>query len=120
MDVMGRPVLAMRVPYLGQSGYELHLTMDSLLRVYQQLMKVGSSTDGVLVNAGYRAMKSVSLEWNHCVWGADLGYCDTAVEAGLGATCSRHKDYLGQEVVDHQLQNGVTRRRVLLTGKPEE
>ncbi|XP_065183670.1 sarcosine dehydrogenase, mitochondrial-like [Sycon ciliatum] len=116
MDIVGRPALAMRVPYLGQSGYELHITMDSLLQVYEQLMKV---PDSGLVNAGFRAMKSVSLEWNHCSWGADLGGCDTPVEAGLGSTCSQFKDYLGKEVVDEQLQNGITRRRVLLAGKPE-
>ena len=50
----GHEVLALRVSFVGEMGWELHIPADSCVAVYRAIMEVGKPLG--LVNAGYRAI----------------------------------------------------------------
>lgn len=53
-------VRALRVSFVGELGYELHIPKESCPQVYNILMKAGGTMG--LKNAGYRSMYSLSSE----------------------------------------------------------
>ena len=75
------PVLALRVTYLGELGYELHLPSEYAAHVYELLWAAGR--DLGLADAGYRAINSLRLEKRYLYWGSDITPDYTPYEAGL-------------------------------------
>jgi sarcosine dehydrogenase len=53
-------VRALRVSFVGELGYELHIPKESCVQVYNILLRVGAALG--LKNAGYRSMYSLSSE----------------------------------------------------------
>lgn len=59
----------MRLSFVGELGWELHVPRPSCVPVYQAVMAAGAKHG--LVNAGYRAIDSLSIEKGaHKSWGA--------------------------------------------------
>ncbi|GFU32187.1 sarcosine dehydrogenase, mitochondrial, partial [Nephila pilipes] len=56
----GHQVLAIRLSFVGELGWELHIPYESCVPIYKALMQKGKNY-GIL-NAGYRAIDSLSLE----------------------------------------------------------
>ncbi|XP_015427856.1 PREDICTED: sarcosine dehydrogenase, mitochondrial [Myotis davidii] len=56
----GHLVRAMRLSFVGELGWELHIPGPSCVPVYQAVMAAGAKHG--LVNAGYRAIDSLSIE----------------------------------------------------------
>ena len=75
------PVLALRVTYVGELGWELHMPVEVAVTVYEALQAEG------VVNAGYRAIETLRLEKGYRAWGSDIGPDHTPVEAGLLWAC---------------------------------
>ena len=100
------PVLALRVTYLGELGWELHMPVDVAVTVYQALQAVG------VVNAGYRAIESLRLEKGYRAWGSDIGPDHTPIEAGLGWACKMKSGvpFQGRDALAAQLKHGVKKR----------
>ena len=69
--VAGRRVRALRITYVGELGWELHVPVDSAAAVYDALLAAGAPHG--LVNAGYRAIESCRLEKGYRAWGSDIG-----------------------------------------------
>ncbi len=65
------PVLALRVTYVGELGWELHMPVEVAVTVYEALMEAGR--DLGLANAGYSAIETLRLEKGYRAWGADIG-----------------------------------------------
>jgi 4-methylaminobutanoate oxidase (formaldehyde-forming) len=82
ITVANAPVLALRVTYVGELGYELHIPVEFALTVYDALMEAGRR-HGV-ANAGYRAIESLRLEKGYRAWGAEIGPDHSPLVAGLG------------------------------------
>ncbi|HEX2447779.1 MAG TPA: FAD-dependent oxidoreductase, partial [Methyloceanibacter sp.] len=76
------PVLALRVTYVGELGWELHTPVEFAATVYDALMEAGKA-HGV-ANAGYLAIESLRLEKGYRAWGADIGPDHSPLVAGLG------------------------------------
>jgi len=95
IDVGYAPVLALRVTYLGEQGYELHVPVEYALYLYERLWAAGERHG--IANAGYRAINSLRLEKHYLVWGADITPDYNPYEAGLGFCVARDKGpYLAQ------------------------
>nr|WP_316652510.1 FAD-dependent oxidoreductase [uncultured Gellertiella sp.] len=107
IGIAGCPVRALRVTYVGELGYELHLPVEYATTVYEALMAAGRG-DG-LVNAGYRAIESCRLEKGYRAWGSDIGPDHTPVEAGLAwaVKTRRPTPFKGRAAIEAQQQNGV-------------
>ncbi|KAM9722394.1 sarcosine dehydrogenase, mitochondrial isoform 3-T3 [Dama dama] len=103
-------VRAVRLSFVGELGWELHTPRPSCLPVYQALMTAGAKHG--LVNAGYRAIDSLSIEKGYRHWHADLRADDSPLEAGLAFTCKLKSSipFLGREALEKQQAEGLRRR----------
>lgn len=104
------PVLALRVTYVGELGWELHIPVEFAVTVYEAVMQAGR--DFGLVNAGYRAIETLRLEKGYRAWGADIGPDHTPIEAGLGwgVKLKSGVPFRGREALVAQLAAGVKKR----------
>ena len=107
IGIAGCPVKALRVTYVGELGWELHLPVEYATTVYNALMQAGAEHG--LMNAGYRAIESCRLEKGYRAWGSDIGPDHTPVEAGLGWAVKMRKDidFKGRDAIADQQANGV-------------
>jgi 4-methylaminobutanoate oxidase (formaldehyde-forming) len=78
----GAPILAVRITYVGELGWELHVPVEFAVTVYDAIMAAGAPLG--LVDGGYRAIESMRLEKFYHAWGADIGPDHTPAMAGLG------------------------------------
>ncbi|NEH60227.1 FAD-dependent oxidoreductase [Rhizobium leguminosarum] len=110
IGIAGCPVRALRITYVGELGYELHVPVEYATTVYDVLMASGGELG--LVNAGYRAIESCRLEKGYRAWGSDIGPDHTPVEAGLGWAVKMRKSiaFRGREAIERQLSGGVKKR----------
>ena len=101
IHVAGRPVTAMRVSYVGELGWELHLASADLPGVYEEICRAG--VDFKLVDFGSYALNSMRLEKAYHGWGADFGSEYSLFDAGLEKFIDYEKlDFIGLEAVLQQ------------------
>ncbi|MBL1421356.1 MAG: GcvT family protein [Alphaproteobacteria bacterium] len=115
IGIAGCPVQALRVTYVGELGWELHLPVEYATAVYQTIIKAGDKFG--LINAGYRAIESLRLEKGYRAWGSDIGSDHTPFEAGLGWAVKLKSgiDFKGREAMVAQKQNGVKKMMACFT-----
>jgi 4-methylaminobutanoate oxidase (formaldehyde-forming) len=108
------PVLALRVTYLGELGWELHLPTEYALHVYELLWAAGEEFG--IANAGYRAIDSLRLEKRYLYWGSDITPDYTPYEAGLGFAVSLRKksDFIGRSALEAAKAAGPKRKLITL------
>jgi 4-methylaminobutanoate oxidase (formaldehyde-forming) len=82
IEVAGHDVLAMRMSYVGELGWELYVPWDEAGSLYDAIFEVGEAHG--LRHAGYHAMNTLRLESGYRHWGHDITDEDTPLEAGLG------------------------------------
>ncbi len=108
------PVLAARLTYIGELGWELHMPVEYAVHVYEILQEAGAEYG--IRNAGYRAIDSLRIEKRYLYWGADISPDYTPYEAGLGFCVSIQKgEFLGRDVLAKQKAEGVKRRLCCFT-----
>jgi 4-methylaminobutanoate oxidase (formaldehyde-forming) len=119
IGIAGCPVRALRVTYVGELGWELHIPVESAINVFDALHAAGR--DHGLINAGYRAIETLRLEKGYRAWGADIGPDHTSDEAGLGWAVKLRKniDFKGRAAVEAQRTNGVAKMLATFTADPE-
>jgi 4-methylaminobutanoate oxidase (formaldehyde-forming) len=115
IDIAGCPVLALRITYVGELGWELHIPTEYAGEVYDTLMDAGRSHG--LMNTGYRAIESLRLEKGYRAWGSDIGPDHTPFEAGLGWAVKLKKniDFKGREAATAQSTGGVLKMLACFT-----
>ncbi len=107
IQISGCDVMAIRITYVGELGFELHMAVADAPRVYDELFMHGASLG--LKNAGYRAIESLRLEKGYRSWGSEIGPDHTPLEAGLGwaTKLSSDIDFLGRVALNEQRETGV-------------
>ena len=112
--IAGSPVRVLRISFVGELGYELHVPTEYLLTVFDALHDVG--VEHGLVNAGYRAIDSLRLEKQFCAWGAEIGPDHSLLEAGLGFAVDPNKtDFVGRDAVCAQRLAPLKKKLVTFT-----
>ena len=109
--VAGAPLLALRVTYVGELGFELHCPVEFAVTAYEALMRAGAEFG--IVNAGYRAIESLRLEKFYRAWGSDIGPDHSPLEAGLAFAVKLKTDipFLGRAALEAQA--GQRLRKIL-------
>jgi glycine cleavage system aminomethyltransferase T/glycine/D-amino acid oxidase-like deaminating enzyme len=93
-------VLATRLSYAGELGWELTVAPDWAVAVWDALVEAGRVTSNPVDVVGYRALESLRLEKGYRYYGAELTTRETPDEAGLGAFVRAAKgDFLGRDAV---------------------
>jgi 4-methylaminobutanoate oxidase (formaldehyde-forming) len=121
IDLHYARVLAMRVTYVGELGWELHVPAEFSLTVYDALMEAG--TDLGYRNVGLGAMNSLRLEKAYRDYGLDIDNTDTPLDVGLGFAAAWDKPggFIGRDALLAQRHAGPPRRRLaqFLLADPE-
>ena len=112
------PVRAVRIGYVGELGWELHIPTEYAAHVYETLRAAGKAAG--IADTGYRAIDSLRLEKGYLYWSGDISPDYTPIEAGLGSRVhlkSKGK-FLGREVLEQQKSGQPS--RVLCTFVSDE
>ncbi|MEM9448451.1 MAG: FAD-dependent oxidoreductase [Cyanobacteria bacterium P01_E01_bin.6] len=95
-DVRGIPVLASRVSYVGEDGWELYTPTESGLALWDILWSTGQEYG--IIAAGLGAFESLRMEKGFLLWGTDIHTEYDPYEAGLGFAVRPNKgDFIGKE-----------------------
>jgi len=107
IDIGCAPVRAIRITYVGELGWELHVPVEFAATLYKNLRAAGAEFG--IRDAGYRAIDSLRLEKRYLYWGADIGPDYTPVQAGLGFCVAWDKDnFIGRDALVQQRELGTT------------
>lgn len=111
IKVANSTIRAVRITYVGELGWELHVPVDQALLVYETLMAAGK--DLKMANAGHYAINSLRLEKGYRAWGAELSTDDSPLEAGLAFAIDWNKSFLGRDALLKQKQQPLKRQLVI-------
>lgn len=111
IPIAGHTVRALRVTYVGELGWELHVPIGAIGEVFDALMAAGT-VHGIRP-IGYRALESLRLEKGYRAWGSDITPNDTPFEAGLGWAVKLRKntDFNGRRALE-ALQDAPLKKRL--------
>jgi len=115
IEVAGARVRALRVSYVGELGWELHLPVAATAAVYDALLAAGAAEG--LRPAGYRALDSLRLEKGYRAWSADITPNDTPFEAGLGGGVKMATaiPFLGRAALERAAGGPLAKRLAIFT-----
>lgn len=110
VEIAGTPVYAMRLSYVGELGWELHIPHESAAAVWAAIWQAGQEVS--LVGAGMGAMDTLRLEKGYRLWGSDVYTEYNPYEAGLGWTVRLDKtaDFLGKEACAQFKAKGLKKK----------
>ena len=110
IDIAGHAVRALRVTYVGELGWELHVPIEATGDVFDALMVAGKPHH--IRPVGYRALESLRLEKGYRAWGSDITPNDTPFEAGLGWAVKLRKntDFIGRRALETINGAALTKR----------
>jgi 4-methylaminobutanoate oxidase (formaldehyde-forming) len=108
------PVLASRVTYVGELGWEFYCPMEYGLRLWDTLWEAGQPEG--MVAAGYKAIDSLRLEKGYRYWSGEISPDYTPLEAGLSFAVKLEKnDFIGKEALLKQKADGIKQKLCCLT-----
>ena len=108
------PVLAARVTYVGELGWEFYAPMEYGQKLWDTLWEAGQS-EGIVVG-GYRAIESLRLEKGYRYWSGEISPDYTPYEAGMGFAVKLDKgDFIGREALVKQKAEGIGQKLCCLT-----
>ena len=113
------PVLALRVTYVGELGWELYAPTEYGRALWDALWEAGRPHG--LVAAGYRAIDALRLEKGYRVWSSDITPDETPFDAGLGFAVALDKGtaFLGRDALIAAKAAGPRKRlRCLVLDEP--
>jgi 4-methylaminobutanoate oxidase (formaldehyde-forming) len=100
------PVLASRVTYVGELGWEFYCSMEYGLQLWDTLWEAGQSEG--LVAAGYKAIESLRIEKGYRYWSGEISPDYTPLEAGLKFAVDFDKpDFIGRQAIAVQNEKGL-------------
>lgn len=102
-------VLAVRIGYVGELGYELYVPQERAPHVYETLWAAGQPFG--IANAGYRAIDSCRLEKGYLYWSSEISPDTNPYEAGLGFCVALEKgEFIGRQALAEVKTRGISRK----------
>jgi dimethylglycine dehydrogenase len=112
IDVAGIGVRALRVNYVGELGWELHVPMAAVVALYAAVRTAGEAFG--IADFGLYAMNSLRMEKAYPGWGAELTNEITPVEAGMLRFVKLDHEFVGREAVVATRERGASTHLVCL------
>ncbi|MEM7032467.1 MAG: FAD-dependent oxidoreductase [Chloroflexota bacterium] len=108
------PVLAARLSYAGELGWELYCSTEYGLNLWDTIWEAGRPHEVFALGAG--AFNSLRLEKGYRAVGSDLTTDHNPYEAGLGWAVRINKgDFLGREALLKSKEAGISKKLCCLT-----
>jgi heterotetrameric sarcosine oxidase gamma subunit len=108
------PALAIRIGYVGELGWELHIPTEYAAHVYELLCQAGRQYG--IVDVGYRTIDTMRIEKGYLYWSTDITPDTSPWEAGLSWRVNTGKgDFCGRDALVAQREAGVTRKLCTFT-----
>ena len=89
--INGIPVMALRVGFIGELGFELHVPWSNALTVWEQLFAAGAAFD--IRPVGVEAQRTLRLEKGHIIIGQDTDGLTMPRDAALDWAVTTDKPY---------------------------
>ncbi|MGI9157269.1 MAG: hypothetical protein ACR2FG_11630, partial [Marmoricola sp.] len=133
IDLSGTTVLASRISYVGELGWELYVSMTDAAELWEKLLEAGAGHGAVPVGIGVYGTTG-RIEKGYRAYGAELDAERSIVEASMQRPKVKAADFVGKEtylkqreeapatvlctlsVDDHTSASGV--KRYMLGGEP--
>ncbi|MCD6514319.1 MAG: glycine cleavage system aminomethyltransferase GcvT [Candidatus Odinarchaeota archaeon] len=115
--LLGHKAVIARTGYTGEDGFEVSLydmpldESDKVIKIWEDILNIGK--DLGIKPCGLGARDSLRLEAGLVLYGNDIDDTTTPIEASIKYALDLDKeDYIGKEVIDEQIKNGVSRIRM--------
>lgn len=113
IDIHYSVLLAIRITFVGELGWELHVPSIHAVQVYDHLVEAGKEFG--LRHAGIQTLSSLRLEKAYRDFGIDVDNTDNPIEAGLGFAVKLDKEggFIGRDALAAIKEKGVPCNRML-------
>jgi len=113
IDIGYARLLCVRITYVGELGFELHIPAEHAVHVYDRLVEAGRAAG--LAHAGLKALASLRLEKGYRDYGHDIDNTDDPDAVGLGFTVDLGKSggFIGREALLQRRALGPPQRRLV-------
>ena len=112
IDLAGIELLALRVSFTGDLGWELHCKAEDQMRLYETLLEAGKEFGAGPV--GSRALMSLRVEKGYGSWSREFSPEYWPQEVGLDRLCKMDKDFLNKSAAAETMSNAPREDLVLL------
>lgn len=120
LKIAGIEVLALRVSFAGELGWELHTPAKEATRLHKALTLAGAAYD--MRPAGtFALLESLRMEKGFLHYGADVSQAETPLEVGYGFACKlkpEQPDFVGKAAILAQRKEGWKKRLVSVRMEP--
>lgn len=110
IEVAGVSVRALRVNYVGELGWELHVRMEDSIKLYDSVWAAGEEFG--IADFGVYAMNGLRMEKAYAGWSVELTNEITTIEAGLDRFVKMDKDFVGREALLRLKEEGIVWKMV--------
>lgn len=110
IELEGENVIISRTGYTGEDGFEIYLSPQIVVNVWDNLMNLTMEVDGKPCGLGSR--DTLRFEAKLLLYGNDIDENTTPLEANLKWTVDFNKDFIGKEALIKQLEEGIKRKLV--------
>lgn len=112
--IAGIPVRVLRVGFVGELGYEIHVPSGLGEALWDRLMEAGKPFG--ITPFGVEAQRILRLEKGHIIVGQDTDGLTNPAEANMEWALAKKKPfYVGKRAVDMQIAKGLSRKLVGFT-----
>ena len=110
-SIDGIPIMVSRTGFTGEKGYEIYVQSIYACHLWDQIMEKGKEVD--IVACGLYSIVSLRLEKAYVLYNRDIDETISPAEVGLGWTVKPlTHDFIGKQILEKQLRNGVSRKLV--------
>ncbi|NEN24980.1 glycine cleavage system aminomethyltransferase GcvT [Cryomorpha ignava] len=99
--------------YTGSGGFEIYVKNKDAEKVWDAIIEAGAKLD--LKPIGLAARDTLRLEMGFCLYGNDIDDTTSPIEAGLGWITKFTKDFIDNDLLLSQKENGTDRKLVGFT-----
>ncbi|MCX6026641.1 MAG: FAD-dependent oxidoreductase [Chloroflexi bacterium] len=109
IDLRGAKVLAQRMTYVGELGWEFYVEAARAVQVWDALLAAGKSFG--IEPGGYKVLDSLRLEKGYRYYSVDVTMLENPYEAGLGFCVRPGKgEFVGREALAKIKEQGLTQK----------
>lgn len=107
IEIAGFEIVALRLAFTGDLGWELHMPMAASAAVYEAIHAAGAELG--IIDFGLLATESMRMEKNYRAWKHDLHTEFTVLEARLDRFVNMDKEFRGRDAIAAQRDAGHRR-----------